>query len=296
MTICIAARSDDSLLLASDRMLTGADLQFEPPRTKIIQITPSIFLMGAGDVTFQTTIVRAVMLRVQRIIAVKPNEWVNVAEVVRSYVNEWNALKAQMAESAILAPLGINNELFIDRQRDFATEVARDIVERLERFPVPECSAIIAGKDSTSTQIFTIVNNEVTDQQSIGFACIGVGSRHAESEFMLNRYTWNTPLAQALLHTYVAKKKAEVAPGVGTHTDMVIVGPSLGQSNPIGDNAVSLLDSQYRQLLEAEQTARAKTLSNVQSYLDDLLRKASEQANAAAPVETQATGDGAAGV
>jgi hypothetical protein len=42
MTVCIAARSNGPLLLASDRMLTAGDIQFEPPVRKLHMLTSSI--------------------------------------------------------------------------------------------------------------------------------------------------------------------------------------------------------------------------------------------------------------
>ena len=46
VTVCIAARSQGNLVLASDRMLTAGDIQFEPPTSKMALLTSSIALMA----------------------------------------------------------------------------------------------------------------------------------------------------------------------------------------------------------------------------------------------------------
>jgi hypothetical protein len=47
---------------------------------------------------------------------------------------------------------------------------------------------------------------------------------------MLTRYSHSTPNGEALLAVLSAKKDAEIAPGVGTETDLAAIGPQLGQS------------------------------------------------------------------
>jgi hypothetical protein len=61
VTVCIAARSENTIVGASDRMLTAGDIQFEPSAgTKIFGLSQSLFMMTAGDSAVQAEITQMV--------------------------------------------------------------------------------------------------------------------------------------------------------------------------------------------------------------------------------------------
>jgi hypothetical protein len=61
VTVCIAARSEMSIVGVSDRMLTSGDIQFDPSATpKLTVLTNSIAVMQSGDAAFNTEIMREV--------------------------------------------------------------------------------------------------------------------------------------------------------------------------------------------------------------------------------------------
>ena len=63
-----------------------------------------------------------------------------------------------------------------------------------------------------------------TQLDGVGFVAAGSGQWHAESQFMFSRYTREWDLPEALSLVYAAKKRAEVAPGVGKlETDLVVI-------------------------------------------------------------------------
>jgi hypothetical protein len=67
MTICVAAICEDNTIMgASDRMLTARDVQFEPPQPKIIPLTKSIVTMISGDSYAQAEILALVYENVHR--------------------------------------------------------------------------------------------------------------------------------------------------------------------------------------------------------------------------------------
>ncbi len=49
----------------------------------------------------------------------------------------------------------------------------------------------------------------------VGFAAIGTGGRHAELTLIQNEFRPTVNLSEAVFLTYLAKKNAEHAPGVG---------------------------------------------------------------------------------
>ena len=62
MTVCIAAICDEGTMVAgaSDRMITAADIEFEPPQPKIWPLTNSIIAMYSGDTSFLTEVLQGV--------------------------------------------------------------------------------------------------------------------------------------------------------------------------------------------------------------------------------------------
>jgi cellobiose-specific phosphotransferase system component IIB len=105
------------------------------------------------------------------------------------------------------------------------------------------------------------------------FAAIGTGARHAESQFMLSNYSWSMPNGEALLLAYTAKRSAEVAPGVGEQTDVLVIGPQVGQTNPLPKELVEKLEIEYQKVASAEKTARKAARDEVSSFIEQLAGK-----------------------
>lgn len=57
----------------------------------------------------------------------------------------------------------------------------------------------------------------------LGFCCLGMGDNHAMSVFAWYKYTSSIALKDATYIAFEAKKRSEVAGGVGKETDMYII-------------------------------------------------------------------------
>src|SRR5262249_18137530 len=110
MTVCIAARSVGMILVASDRMLTAGDIQFEPPVPKLHLLTPSIVVMFSGDANLHSEILQDLIRDVEQQIKDKPDDWIKVKDVANLYLHYRNAAKRSRAAAAVLAPLGLDLE------------------------------------------------------------------------------------------------------------------------------------------------------------------------------------------
>jgi hypothetical protein len=153
-------------------------------------------------------------------------------------------------------------------------------------FVAPYVSAIITGVDYSGAHIYLVENATVTCQDFVGFAAIGAGYRHADSQLMFAGHTRGRPLPASLLLTYSAKRRSEVAPGVGEGTDMFIIGPDLGVSYQIGEHVVKKLDEIYRdgqkRITKAGQLAETKVKKYVE---EDLAADTTAQVQTATPSE-----------
>ena len=152
-----------------------------------------------------------------------------VNEAVECYINSYNALKAIRVKDFVLTPLGLDLDTFISRQGEMKSEFVSDVHSRMLRADDElrksfGLSTIITGVDEDGPHFYTIIKSfdedHTTCADALGFAAIGIGARHAESQFMMNGQNPFSNREETLLLTHMAKKRSEVAPGVGKETDM----------------------------------------------------------------------------
>jgi hypothetical protein len=271
---------------ASDRMITTGDIEYEPLLTeqtpvrtstlKVIHLSNSIAVMTAGDVSIHSEIIQNLTKTVGARITQDPSNWWNLGEVTQIYVRYYDDLRRRRAESAILSPLGLSNETFIDRQSGMSSEFIQTITHQLTTFDMPIVEAIITGVDREGSHIYVLNNYNrnrsclVSCADIIGFAAIGSGSHHAESSFMLAGHHRNSPIPDTLFLTYLAKKRAEVAPGVGAETDMIMAGTNLGSLQNLFPVFVQQIDTIYKNFHTEEQQALATARLKATEWVDSL--------------------------
>ena len=283
MTVCIAAICDASMIIGmSDRMLTAGDIQFQPSSSKIWQITSSIAMMAAGDVGLQTEIWTQVRKSVNTRIQEKPGEWFRVEEVAALYRAAYFNLKRHRAEMEILAPLGLDSDSFLTRQKVMDAELVSKIAQELISYRMPDVAAIIAGnnpmhgaaKGSTvvSGHLFAVENGAVSCADKVGFACVGAGAWHANSAMMQAGHTPSTSIPNALLNVYTAKRRAEVAPGVGIETDNFIVTSALGSYSDLKNDVIEAVIKAYNDSSKQNERARKKAENSINEYLAEITK------------------------
>ena len=291
VTVCIAARCFGAVFLLSDRMITAGDIQFEPTVSKISFLTSSIAVMGAGDSAFHAEVVSGVMKEVHEKVTADPNDWLNVKDIVDLYIQHRTETKLKRSEAAILAPLGLDRHSFLKEQKDMNSNLVENIARDLINYEIPNNDVIIAGIDNyinePSSHIYSIFNEYVSCDDSIGFRAIGSGSRHAESHFMLARHAWNASTSDTLLVAYSAKRNAEIAPGVGSETDMVMIGPPLGSYRWLAPPLIEKLEEEYQKMKNSIAITQRDANAEVQRYVESL-SKTPPTAQADAPATEEA--------
>ena len=282
MTICISAICENynMIVTASDRMITTGDVQFEPDSRKVIPLTRSIFLLIAGDTPLQYEIIRQLKIDVDDRIEKDPTDWLNVSDVADLYAKYYFQVKRQKAENEILRPLGLDSDSFISRQKNMDQDFISKISNAIVYFKMDIIETIITGIDNRGAHIFKFENEKNQDFDGVGFASIGYGMRHSESEFMFAGHSGFRKLPETLLLAYSAKKRAEVAPGVGEATDMHLIGPYLGYNYQFteDDPIFPKIEEIYKKTKSS--IADLNVLANIEikSYLEELLKQASKQA------------------
>jgi hypothetical protein len=259
-------------------MLTSGDIQFEPSTQKIFAMTSSIVVMTSGDAGFHSEILQGTFRRVNQRIESNPTTWVPIPDVVDFYILERTAAKIRRSESELLGPLSLDRESFLYRQATMEPALVEKLARDLINFDVPSVAAIVAGVDSTGAHLYEIRDGVSTCCDSIGFACIGIGERHAQSHLMFAQYARSHHLGEALLLTYAAKKRAEVAPGVGAATDMIFIGPEPGSFIQVGSEHMKRLATAYSTMDKAEKAAARKARKEMSQYVEQIRAAAAQQA------------------
>jgi hypothetical protein len=309
VTVCVAALCDGGkrVIGASDRMLTAGDIQFEPQQSKIWPLTTSIVAMYSGDTAILTEILQAVHLEVNKHVREHPELWLRVRDVAEICKNcYWNA-HVKRSQSEVLAPLGLNAASFLIAQGSMSQDVVADLTEQMQDWDFSDINSIIfAGVDVDGPQgmpgtnsityahIYLAHDAEVTCQDRVGFAAIGIGTSHAESQLMYEGHSSAENFVDTILVTYLAKKRAEIAPGVGKATDMFIIGPGVGSHTTVGDHVLAELlaihDEHQKEVREARDTATKR----MHKFDEELTKKAEEKSGKANTV-TQSDAQTSAG-
>lgn len=231
MTVCIASMFNwnyglgnavdlgKAIITMSDRQLTAGDVEYEPEHLKMTFFTPHTVCLVAGDFPTHS---EAVLRTHRQLLAAPETDPGVIAELYAGFLRE---VKLKYAVQTHLAPVGLDQQSFYDNMKEFAPEFLNRLTVQLQNYEAPETEAIIAGTDGTRFHILLIDRwSVVSNHTDVGFAAIGIGASHAKSQLMQARYSHSVfNFSAALALTYVAKKRSEIAPGVGKETDMFLI-------------------------------------------------------------------------
>ena len=247
MTICVAAicavDGKEALIGASDCMLTyqsgGQSIEFEPPRSKILNLNDKTFILFAGDVTEHTTIWR-------RAFGAATTDKIPTAQIAERYAAAYQERRLKIAEAKYLRPQGLTLKTYITNQTRLSDYTANEIRPKMEDSRL-ELEVIIAGLDKSGAHLFTIEDPGVARcHDDLSFCAVGTGAFHACSSYMFSRYTKALDYAYCAYITYHGKRRAEVAPGVGRETIMVDVTEANG-ARVLNESFILMLKYNYEQ-------------------------------------------------
>jgi len=223
MTICIAAicESGRKVVVASDRMITAGflSLEFEHPSSKIDTLANSTVGLTAGDALANTELFRACRGMVSQFQA--PS-----VEMIATHVKEqFVRLRQQKAEERHLAPRGLTFQGFY--QEGLINRIPPDLAVHIDSeiqrgvFPL---EIIIAGVDSAGAHIYGVTDPGVSEcYDRLGFHAIGSGETHALLTIIGGEHAPERAINDTVFLVYEAKRKAELAQGVGNATELGII-------------------------------------------------------------------------
>ena len=251
-------------------MLTSGDIEFEPEASKLRPINTAIGAMLAGNTASQSEIMERLTRDTNARIQSKPEEWLRVEDVANLYFSHYLEIKRECSEQKLLHPLGLDRSTFFEKQKMMDSNLVDKLAKDLVNFEMSPIETIFAGIDASGPHIYTVRNSGVLCNDWAGFASIGVGAWHADSQMMIARHTKQRPMPETLLLIYSAKKRAEVAPGVGQATDMFLTGPAVGGYIEIGQHVLDALQVNYETMNEEFKISRQSADERIAQYVREL--------------------------
>ena len=239
MTQLIGAICEDGkkVITVSDRMVSTGDmtLMFEQPRPKAELISPKAVVLTAG------TIHEPDLTRQARINAKGKDRILDIADVLKDVFQE---IREKHIVDEVLRPkTGMKS--FAEwhmKQKSILDATVFSLTEEMSQY-VLGLRLILAGFDDESHLIMIADPGTYRSYDNLSYCCLGMGDRHADNVFALYRYSRDFPLNDALYIAFEAKKKAEMAGGVGQATDILII-DSDGISE-VGPDTVKVLEEIY---------------------------------------------------
>ncbi len=302
MTVCISAvcqfpgNLGSMIIGCSDRMLTLGATEYQPAQAKFYQFAtaPNVITLVAGNISPAIVICDATNRRLLENPSTKTRL---VAEIC---ADEYANHQRHLAQREVLDPLGLTHARFLADQRKLDPEFIRRTANDMISISVG-VEIMIAGQDDEGAHIYVIRDRAVLTgselagtqrvEDPVGFAAIGIGATHAYSQFTLANYDRRWPLGRALFLLYSARRRAQVAPGVGEDADWFFV--SGGKAERFNNEIIAELDKQYKRAVRADQRVRARIDAHMEAYF--AARFKSPQPTAIAPVESAEAGPSPSG-
>ncbi len=225
MTICIAAlyNSGKGCILCSDLMVTAhipMGYEFESDDVdKIISICESspIHALSAGDVLASNEMIELAKKEA------KTQGIANTSGIAELLRIAYQVVRRNAVIQHELEPRGLDLPTFHNFHQRLLPQVVQMIDRAFAEFDAG-VDFILAGKNDTQCGIYSISNpGDLSCHNPIGYAAVGSGAPHAIYSLIDAKYKKSMDKDTVEKLVSEAKKRSEVAPGVGTDTKIISV-------------------------------------------------------------------------
>lgn len=225
------------VIALSDRMVSTGDmtLAFEHPRMKAVAISQRSVVMTAG------TVHEPDLLRQAKERAKGKDRIIEIADVLKEVYQEF---REEHVVDEVLRPLaGIKSFAeWHGKQRSLHDGLVMDLNQGIATYRLG-LSLLLAGVDKIGHLIRIDDPGIYRSFDNLSYCCIGMGDRHADNVFAWYKYSSTFPLTEALYIGFEAKKRAEMAGGVGRSTDILLIDES--SIKEISPDTIKILEEVY---------------------------------------------------
>lgn len=284
VTVCIAAICTMPLnfglgiIACSDRMITSGDIEFQPQQAKayhFLPMAPAALALIAGNVSPSIAICDATYRRL------KSNPVTKVRVIADMYATEFANHQRELAQREVLDPYKLTHDKFLAKQLLLDPGFVHRIGNELVGVSVGTAT-IIAGVDDEGAHLYLVQDRAVLTgstlpgttqcENATGFVAIGGGSHHAYSQFSLANYDRNWPVSRALFLLYSAKRRAEVAPGVGEKADWFFI--TKNGHDRLNTTIIDELEKEYVLARKAEAETQSGIDARIEAFVQDIVKPA----------------------
>lgn len=217
MTQLIAAICENGakVVALSDRMVTTVDrtLAFEPEFPKAVIVARNVLALTAGTI-HEPELIEDVCIETKS---------GSIVEIAKRLAEKYQELRQTRIQNEILREIGFKSvDDFYNKQKLLHESLILGTNDRIQHYDLG-AHILIVGVDAKAHLHYVCNPGTWVSYDSIGFLCIGSGDRHAEPVFALHNFTPSLTVREVLYITFEAKKRAEMAGGVGKATDAWVV-------------------------------------------------------------------------
>lgn len=225
MTICIAALYDNGkgCVLASDQMTTAhfpIGYEFENEEVKkIVKVRDETvaYMLIAGDVLFANEVLEAVRK------GVDTKGLTGTSVIAELFRQEYQWVRREHIIRSQLEPRGLTLEEYYKKHQSLMKEIVQVIDRTLVTYNT-RTEMIVAGFDEERCSLFSVMNpGDLFCHDALGFAAVGSGAPHAVYSLIESGYKKSMNGKQVYELVEKAKNRSEVAPGVGSKTEIISV-------------------------------------------------------------------------
>lgn len=254
--LCVAENGNAHAVVAADRMVTyGGFIEFEHTVPKMAHPAPFAVALIAGDTLIGTRLATMVAAEFK---GANPR----VADIAERTASRYLEMRSMLIESQILCPRGLDLGSFYGNHASLNPQVTMMLDQQMAQFN-PDIELLVAGVDDEGAHIYSIHNPGKPEREHdfIGYSAIGSGGIHALQAMIGFRHSPTADLRETIFRVYAAKRRAEVAPGVGVDTDMALV--SASGVTFLEGKAIQQLASMYENYGMAAERAQTEELGKL---------------------------------
>ncbi len=230
MTVCISALAEGGkkVVVVADQMITAnipISYEFETDDVKkIYEISDNVCVLTAGNALYAYDVVQKTKLSISTEAQSNSGDLriERMAELLSIHYQDY---RRNMVCKRYIEPRGLSLQTYIQSQQVLHASVVQEIEQNLVNYNIG-VEMIVAGKDSTTEDgyLFSVTHPGVmVNHNALGYLCVGSGAPHAMYNLIGSGYKKDLSIDQVKEIVLEAKKKSEVAPGVGKATKSVIL-------------------------------------------------------------------------
>jgi 20S proteasome alpha/beta subunit len=193
-------------------------MEHEHPGSKMVQLTERAILAVAGNTLDGMRIANEASA------AMAASGTSTAAAMASDLGDRYKQARLSRAEQFVLGVRGLSLQAYYQMHQGLNGQVVMLLDNQLAQFDLG-VDLLLAAVDDTGAHIHTNGNpgGGNSNHDPIGYAAIGSGAIHVVPAMAGFTHSGDASYDQTLFHVYAAKRRAQVAPGVGTKTEMAVL-------------------------------------------------------------------------